>query len=265
MDYDKCEESLHYIRQQTSLRPFLGLICGSGLGGIGNLVADVCEIQYEDIPHFPKSTAPGHKSRLLLGTLNKVPVVVMQGRFHLYEGYNIHQCAIHIRVLYLLGIKGLIVTNAAGGLSASLKVGDIMLLKDHVNLMSFVGINPLAGPNDERFGPRFFTLNEPYDVEWRAQALQVSNQLGIRSKVKEGVYTMLGGPNFETPAELRMLHMCGVDAVGMSTVHEVVTAKHCGLRCLAFSLITNSCATVTSSALSSSPAAASSAHANVEE
>ena len=143
-------------------------------------MADVCEIQYEDIPHFPKSTAPGHKSRLLLGTLNKVPVVVMQGRFHLYEGYNIHQvgvriypawylyslhfgpylariyfsiffqCAIHIRVLYLLGIKGLIVTNAAGGLSASLKVGDIMLLKDHVNLMSFVGINPLAGPNDER-------------------------------------------------------------------------------------------------------------------
>merc|ERR1712156_147334 len=158
-----------------------------------------------------------------------------------YEGYSIHQCAMHIRVLRLLGIKGLIITNAAGGINPSFKVGDIMVINDHINLMSFVGINPLCGPNEERFGPRFFSLDRTYDYKWKKIAKTTATNMGFGDRVKEGVYTMLGGPNFETPAELRMLKLCGVDAVGMSTVHEATTAKHCGLRVLAFSLITNVC------------------------
>lgn len=212
MDYDKSKESADYILKRTKLRPKIGVICGSGLSALADNLEKGQEILYQDVPNFPVSTAPGHKSRLLIGRMNNVEVVIMQGRFHLYEGYSIQQCAAHVRVLYLMGIKGLIVTNAAGGLGPDLDVGDVMILNDHVNFMSFVGVNPLNGSNDERFGSRFFTLDDTYDEGWRKIAKEVVKKENIE-QIKEGVYAMLGGPNFETPAELRLLKLLGVDAV----------------------------------------------------
>lgn len=167
----------------------------------------------------------------------------MQGRFHYYEGYPLWKCAMPVRVMKLIGVEYLIATNAAGGLNPSYKIGDIMMVKDHINLMGFAGNNPLQGPNEERFGPRFPPMNQAYQRELRVDGKEIAKQLGIGDIVHEGVYTCLGGPNFETVAELRMLKMLGVDAVGMSTVHEVITARHCNMTVFAFSLITNVCVT----------------------
>lgn len=167
----------------------------------------------------------------------------MKGRFHYYEGYPLWKCAMPVRVMKLVGVSYLIATNAAGGLNSNYKVGDIMLVRDHINIMGFAGNNPLQGPNDERFGPRFPPMNKAYDKELLNNVKRIAKEIGIGDTIHEGVYACLGGPNFETVAELRMLKMLGVDAVGMSTVHEVITAIHCNLKVIAFSLVTNSCIT----------------------
>jgi len=241
MAYDKISASAEYIMSQTQHRPKLAIICGSGLAGLANLLHEPDIIEYSDIPHFPISTVPGHKSRLLFGTLNGVSLMLMQGRFHHYEGYTMQLCGMPVRVMKLCGIENLIVTNAAGGINPKFKVGDIMILKDHINIPGFSGKHPLNGPNDQRFGSRFFALNNCYDRGFRVLAKKIAKDLNVEEQVHEGVYTMLGGPNFETVSELRMLMTCGVDAVGMSTIPEVLVAGHCGIRVFAFSLITNEC------------------------
>jgi len=241
MAYDKIAASASYILNKTQHRPKIAIICGSGLAGLANLLHDPDVIEYSDIPHFPISTVPGHKSRLLFGKLNGVSLMLMQGRFHHYEGYPMQLCGMPVRVMKLCGIQNLIVTNAAGGINPRFKVGDIMILKDHINLPGFAGSHPLNGPNDTRFGNRFFALNNCYDRTFRVLARKIASDLNVERQVHEGVYTMLGGPNFETVSELRMLMTCGVDAVGMSTIPEVLVAGHCGIRVFAFSLITNEC------------------------
>lgn len=199
-------------------------------------------IPYEQIPNFPVSTVKGHAGRLVFGYLSGIEVVCMQGRFHYYEGYPLWKCAMPVRVMKLVGVTNLIATNAAGGLNGNFKVGDVMLVKDHINIMGFAGNNPLQGPNDERFGPRFPPMNKAYDRELLKKAKEIwKAEIQTDAVLHEGVYTCLGGPNYETVAELKMLKMLGVDAVGMSTVHEVITARHCNITVLAFSLITNQC------------------------
>lgn len=241
MAYEEVSISVDYMMHRTQYRPKIAIICGSGLAGLGDLLDDPDIFDYADIPNFPISTVPGHKSRLLFGKLHGIPVMLMQGRFHHYEGYPMELCGMPVRVMKLCGVENLIVTNAAGGLHPDFKAGDIMVLRDHINLPGFTGAHPLKGPNDHRFGGRFFALNNCYDREFRKLGKEVAKDIEMGSRFHEGVYTMLGGPNFETVAELRMLRTCGVDAVGMSTIPEVLVACHCGVRVFAFSLITNEC------------------------
>ncbi|XP_018571548.1 purine nucleoside phosphorylase isoform X2 [Anoplophora glabripennis] len=241
--YETITETANFLRQQVPFKPMVGIICGSGMGCLADALDGKIEFPYESIPHFPRSTVEGHVGKLVFGHLSGVPVVCMKGRFHYYEGYPLWKCAMPVRVMKLLGVTHLIATNAAGGLNPNFKVGDIMLVKDHINLMGFAGNNPLQGPNDERFGPRFPPMNTAYSRELIREAKKVAKELKMQDIIHEGVYTCLGGPNFETVAELRMLSMLGADTVGMSTVHEVITARHCNLTVLAFSLITNMCIT----------------------
>ena len=207
---------------------------GSGLAGLADLLEETDIFPYSQIPNFPMSTVSGHKSRMIFGLLDNIPLMLMQGRFHAYEGYPLEKCAMPVRVMKLCRIEDLIVTNAAGGLNSKFKSGDLMVLKDHINMPGFTGMHPLRGPNDTRFGTRLFALNDCYDIRWRNLAKKVYEKLenlesGSAGKLHEGVYTMLGGPNFETVAELKMLKICGVDAVGMSTIPEVLVARHCGI------------------------------------
>jgi len=239
--FERVSASADYLMDRTKLRPKIAIICGSGLAGLADLLTDSEIIDYNDIPYFPQSTVPGHKSRMIFGNLTNIPVMLMQGRFHAYEGYPLQLCGMPVRVMKLCGIEKLIVTNAAGGLHSNYKVGDMMVLKDHINLPGLAGQHPLKGPNDHRFGGRFFALNDCYDKNFRKYSKEIAQELGLSHKVHEGVYAMLGGPNFETVAELRMLRTCGVDAVGMSTIPEVLVASHCGIRVFAFSLVTNEC------------------------
>ncbi|CAH0694153.1 unnamed protein product [Spodoptera exigua] len=247
--YETLLEIANFLLSRISVKPHIGIICGSGMGSYwkeGSLAESITEsesISYEDIPNFPVSTVEGHHGKLVFGKISGVPVVAMQGRFHYYEGYPLWKCCLPVRVMKLLGVKTLIATNAAGGLNPSYKIGDVMIVKDHINMMGFAGNNPLHGPNDERFGPRFPPMSKAYNYEYRNIAKEVAKELNIENIVREGVYTCLGGPNFETVAELNMLKMVGVDAVGMSTVHEVITARHCDLNVFALSLITNECVT----------------------
>ncbi|XP_045495649.1 purine nucleoside phosphorylase isoform X1 [Colias croceus] len=247
--YEMLEEISNFLLSKTKIRPIIGIICGSGMGSYwkdGSLAENITDeecIPYEEIPNFPVSTVEGHHGRLVFGRLGDIPVVAMQGRFHYYEGYPLWKCCLPIRVMKLLGVKSLIATNAAGGLNPNYKIGDIVIVNDHINMMGFAGNNPLHGPNDERFGPRFPPMNKAYNYEYRNIAKKVAKELNFDNIVKEGVYTCLGGPNFETVAELRMLKMVGVDAVGMSTVHEVITARHCDMKVFGLSLITNECIT----------------------
>jgi len=241
--YDIVKESADFILNHTKHRPKIGIICGSGLGGLANLLENADKFPYANIPHFPTSTVVGHTGQMVVGELGSVPVICMQGRFHLYEGYAMSKVTMPIRVFKLMGIEVIIVTNAAGGLHPSYKVGDIMFLKDHLNFAGWAGDSALRGPNDERFGPRFPPLNTAYDGKLRLLAKQVANELGMADYVHEGVYAMMGGPSYETVAELRALRMLGADAVGMSTIPEVILARHCGIRCFSFSLITNECIT----------------------
>ncbi|CAG9864955.1 unnamed protein product [Phyllotreta striolata] len=245
--YEALQETADYLKNIIPLVPKVGIICGSGLGAywhegtLADALDQKTEVPYEVIPNFPPSTVKGHAGALVFGYLSDVPVVCMKGRFHYYEGYPLWKCAMPVRVMKLLGVTHLLATNAAGGLNPNYKVGDIMLVKDHINLMGFAGNNPLQGPNDERFGPRFPPMSQAYDRKLMNQAKKIANDLGLGGNIHEGVYTCLGGPNFETVAELRALKVLGADTVGMSTVHEVITARHCDLTVLAFSLITNEC------------------------
>ncbi|XP_044049403.1 purine nucleoside phosphorylase 6 [Siniperca chuatsi] len=237
--YEDYKETADWLKAHTEQRPKVAIICGSGLGGLADLLSDKTVVPYKDIPRFPISTVPGHAGQLVFGKLQGRECVCMQGRFHFYEGYNIHTVTYPVRVFFLLGVKTLIVTNAAGGLNGSYDVGDIMLIKDHINMPGFAGQNPLCGHNDERFGVRFPCMSDAYDLELRALAKQTAKEQGCNSFLQEGVYCMLAGPTYETIAECRLLQTLGADAVGMSTVPEVVAARHCGLRVLGLSLITN--------------------------
>ncbi|KAK6291891.1 hypothetical protein J4Q44_G00376760 [Coregonus suidteri] len=237
--YEDCKATANWLLAQTSVRPLVGIVCGSGMGGLADMLKDQVAFNYKDIPNFPQSTVDGHAGRLVFGMLKGRPCVCMQGRFHLYEGYAIQKITLPMRIFSLLGVETVILTNAAGALNQDFKVGDIMIMKDHINMPGFAGNNPLAGPNDERFGVRFPCMSDAYNRELQQLAVDVGQELGYGDFLREGVYCVLGGPSFETIAECRMLHKLGADAVGMSTVHEVIVARHCGMRVFALSLISN--------------------------
>ncbi|XP_062843805.1 purine nucleoside phosphorylase 5b [Trichomycterus rosablanca] len=237
--YEACKATADWLLAQASVRPLVGIVCGSGLGGLADMLKDQKVVRYSDIPNFPQSTVHGHAGRLVFGTLKGKPCVCMQGRFHLYEGYPIQKIIMPIRVFKLMGVETVILTNAAGGLNQDYKVGDVMIIKDHLNMPGFSGNNPLCGPNDERFGTRFPCMSDAYSRRLCQLAQEAGTELGYSDFLREGVYCVLGGPSFETIAECRMLNRLGADAVGMSTVHEVIAARHCGMQVFALSLITN--------------------------
>jgi len=225
------------IRRRTRYTPHIGLVLGSGLSDLANALQAADTIPYEEIPGWPASTVVGHSGKLVIGQLEGQTVLVQQGRAHFYEGYTQAQVVFPVRVMHALGIQTLIVTNAAGGINRAFNPGDLMLIKDHLNFVGIAGSNPLRGPNDERIGPRFPDMTQAYDPSLRqlAQATAVSQNLTLH----EGVYAYVAGPSFETPAELRFLHAVGADAVGMSTVPEVIVARHAGMRVMGISSITN--------------------------
>ncbi|XP_077154230.1 purine nucleoside phosphorylase isoform X1 [Ranitomeya variabilis] len=237
--YEEYKQTADWLMSKTEHRPAVAIVLGSGLGGLGELLKDQMAFNYGDIPNFPHSTVPGHAGRLIFGNLNGKPCVCMQGRFHAYEGYPLWKVTFPIRVFRLIGVETLIVTNAAGGLNQDYSIGDVMVIMDHINMPGFAGQNPLIGPNEDRFGPRFPPMSDAYDKDLRKLALAVGQELGFSEKMREGVYCSLGGPNFETIAECKFLSSLGADAVGMSTVPEVIVARHCGLKVLGISLITN--------------------------
>jgi purine-nucleoside phosphorylase len=236
--YDQVLEAVQAIQTRTSLKPEVGVILGSGLGDLATEIAESAIVPYADIPHFARSTVIGHAGRLIIGLLENVPVVAMQGRFHLYEGYPLLVLTLPVRVMRQLGAHTLIVTNAAGGVNPAYRPGDFMLIRDHINMPGLAGANPLLGPNDERFGERFPALANAYSAQLRALAHSIAAS-SPEIMLHEGVYTMVGGPNYETGAELRFLRAIGTDAVGMSTVPEVIVARHAGMQVLGLSLITN--------------------------
>ena len=225
------------IRQRTALQPGIGLVLGSGLGALADSLQERVVIPYEDIPGWPQATVHGHQGNLVIGGLAGQIVAAQQGRAHFYEGYSMQEITFPIRVMAALGIHTLMLTNAAGGVNPAYEVGDLMLIEDHVNLPGMVGANPLMGPNDDELGERFVGLARAYDRKLRQRALAVARERGI--PLHHGVYFALSGPSFETPAEIRLIRALGGDAVGMSTVHEVMVARHAGLRVLACSGVTN--------------------------
>jgi len=228
------DETLAWIHGKTALRPEIGIVLGSGLGALGDMLEEPEVIPYEEIPHFAVSTAPGHRGRLILGRLSGKTLLCMQGRFHYYEGYSMGQVTYPVRVMRALGIDTLILTNASGGLQPAWSPGELMLITDHIN---FMGNNPLIGPNEDGFGPRFPDMSRPYSRELAEIARAAAGDLAV--VLREGVYIGCAGPSFETPAEIRMFRALGADAVGMSTVPEVIVANHCGMRVLAISCVTN--------------------------
>lgn len=231
------EESAAVVRAHTLHQPHVGLVLGSGLGALAEAVERADMVPYADIPHFAPSTVEGHAGRLLIGTLEKQTVIVMQGRSHYYEGCSMQQLTLPVRVMQLLGVEILVVTNAAGGLSPEFRPGDLMLIIDHINLIGMAGLSPLRGPNDPSLGPRFPDMSEAYDTRLRDLAQRAAAERKI--KLHQGVYMCLAGPSFETPADLRFLRKIGADAVGMSTVPEVTVARHGGIRVLGISGISN--------------------------
>jgi len=233
-EFSRAEAAAEFIRSKTALRPEIALVLGSGLGDFAESMTDAVRIPYGDIPHFPRSTAIGHAGRLVVGRVAATPVAVMQGRVHLYEGHSIKDVAFPVRVFGRLGIRAVILTNAAGGISSDLHPGCLVVIRDHINLQ---GVSPVAGPNDERFGLRFFDMTTAYDSEFQRIAQEEARRLGLW--LGSGVYAALPGPSYETPAEIRYLKIIGADLVGMSTVPEVIAARHMGLRVLAISCVTN--------------------------
>jgi purine-nucleoside phosphorylase len=234
---DQVEEAADAVRLYTSVQPAIGLILGSGLSGLADEVVDPVIITVDKIPHWPASTVAGHTGRIVIGRLEGQDVIVLQGRVHFYEGYSMQQITLPVRVMQTLGMRTLIVTNAAGGINASFTPGDLMLISNHLNFPGMGGFNPLRGPNDAAVGPRFPDMTEPYDRELRQLAHDVAATLDF--KLQEGVYSFVAGPSYETPAELRFLRGAGGDAVGMSTVPSVIVARHAGVRVLGISTITN--------------------------
>jgi purine-nucleoside phosphorylase len=230
------DAALRAVRARTKLVPDVAIILGTGLGGLADEVDVEVRIPYGEIPGFPLSTVESHAGQLLVGSLSGKRVVAMQGRFHRYEGYSMQQIGFPVRVLQALGAKTLLVSNACGGMHPLWSPGDLMLIADHINLL---GDNPLVGPNDDRLGPRFPDMSEPYDAGLRTLARAVALEQGIA--VREGVYVAVAGPNLETRAEYRMLRAIGADVVGMSTVPEVIVARHMGMRVLGVSIITDQC------------------------
>ena len=230
-------EAASSLRGRLASLPKVGIVLGSGLGPLADEVADPVVVPYAETPHFPISTAPGHSGQLVSGTLEGVPVAMMRGRAHYYEGYTLQQVTFPIRTLRRLGAEVLIVTNAAGGLNEAYRTGDLIVLRDHINLMALAGLNPLVGPDEPELGVRFLDVTDAYDPELRVRALQLGAELGLR--VHEGVYAVVAGPSFETPAEIRYLRLIGADAVGMSTAPEVIVARQERMRVLAISAITN--------------------------
>ncbi|MBN2006389.1 MAG: purine-nucleoside phosphorylase [Anaerolineae bacterium] len=237
---DTLNETLQAIRRRTDFAPRVGMILGSGLNALADSITEAVKIPFEDLPHFPISTVAGHQGRLILGNLEATPVVVMQGRGHFYEGYSMAQISLPVRVMRMLGAEIFIVTNAAGGLNMTYRAGDVAILRDHVNLIGMAGQSPLRGPNLDEFGPRFPSMNDAYDVALRETAVRVAREAGIPHH--QSVYICLAGPSFESPADVRFLRLIGADAVGMSTVPEVITARHCGMRVLGISGISNTLA-----------------------
>jgi purine-nucleoside phosphorylase len=236
---DRIDVINDYLHERTTARPLIGIVCGSGLGGLSKCLQNPDVVKYEDIPQFPKSTVEGHAGELVFGELDGIQVVCMRGRFHSYEGYDIKETTLPIRIMYLLGIKYLLVTNAAGGLNPDFNVGDIMVMNDHLNMPGLAGKHPLVGPNDARFGERFTPLVNCYDKKLQQLATDCAEKLALIHKVRKGVYCFVSGPTYETPTECKLLRLVGGDAVGMSTVPEVIVAAHCGLKVLGLSLITN--------------------------
>jgi purine-nucleoside phosphorylase len=233
-EFARAERAAKFILSKTKLRPRVGLVLGSGLGAFADELDAAVRIPYAKIPGFPVSTAVGHAGRLVVGKAGGVPVAAMQGRVHLYEGYSARDVVFPMRVLARLGVRAVILTNAAGGINLEFKQGALVVIRDHINLQ---GSNPLVGPNEEKFGPRFPDMTQAYWAAYREIALVEAKRLGI--EVHEGVYAALSGPSYETPAEIRMLRTMGADLVGMSTVPEVIVARHMGVRVLGISCVTN--------------------------
>jgi purine-nucleoside phosphorylase len=234
--FDRIQAAAEVVRARSTLVPEVGIVLGTGLGGLEREITVEAEVPYQSIPGFPLSTVESHAGRLLLGRLGGRPVVAMQGRFHRYEGYDLQQVTFPIRVMYALGARTLVVSNACGGMNPLWAPGDLVLLSDHINLL---GDNPLVGANDERLGERFPDMSAPYDPALRSLARAVALELGIT--LREGVYAAVPGPNLETRAEYRMLRTMGADVVGMSTVPEVIVARHQGMRTLGISIVTDQC------------------------
>jgi purine-nucleoside phosphorylase len=239
------ESAAQFLLAKTSLRPTIGLVLGSGLGGFADSLTDATRIPYAEIPAFPRSTAIGHAGQLVIGKSAAVPVAVMQGRVHLYEGYSAHEVAFPMRVFGRMGIRSVILTNAAGGINLSYQQGALVLIRDHINLQ---GTSPLVGPNDDRFGVRFPDMTHAYAKDYRAAAKEEAAKLGMT--LHEGVYAALLGPTYETPAEINYLRTIGADLVGMSTAFEVIAARHMEIKVLAISCVTNMAAGIVDQPLS---------------
>jgi purine-nucleoside phosphorylase len=234
--FEKVEAAAGYIRRAWDRTPHAGIILGTGLGSLVKEIKEEASLEYEEIPHFPRSTAISHRGRLVCGQLAGLPVLAMEGRFHMYEGYPLDEITLPVRVMKMLGAKLLVVSNACGGMNPYYRCGDIMLIDDHINLM---GGNPLIGGNDDRLGPRFPDMCEPYDQKLIDRALAVARRENIVAH--RGVFVAVAGPNLETRAEYRFLRQIGADVVGMSTVPEVIVAVHSGLRTIGFSIVTDMC------------------------
>ncbi len=230
----KIKETVEFLNANTKIRPEVGIILGTGLGGLVNEIDIEDSISYTDIPHFPVSTVEGHKGRLIFGTIGGVAVMAMQGRFHYYEGYSMEMVTYPVRVMKLFGVESLFVSNASGGMNPDFEIGDIMVINDHINMF---GDNPLIGENYDELGPRFPDMSETYDKELIEKAFKVGEQLNI--KLQQGVYLGTTGPTLETPAEYKMFHILGGDTVGMSTVPEIIVAHHMDMRCFGISIITD--------------------------
>jgi purine-nucleoside phosphorylase len=231
---EELQETVSFIRSKIKTETSIGIILGSGLGNLANQIVADLEIPYEEIPHFPVSTVKGHHGRLIFGTLNNKQVLVMAGRFHFYEGYTAQQVVFPVRVMRLLGVKTLLLSNAAGGVQDGMHVGDLMVINDHISMFT---VNPLLGKNEDALGTRFPDMSEPYSKELisRVEQIAAKNQISL----KKGVYTAVTGPTFETKAEYKLIYTLGGDAVGMSTVQETIAAKHCGMDVFAISVITD--------------------------
>lgn len=234
--YDQIQEAVDFLHKQTDFSPRIGFILGTGLSGLADEIKAVAEIPYGDIPHFPVSTVQSHRGKLIFGHWGEVPVVALAGRFHYYEGYSMQQLTFPVRVLKHLDIDRLVISNASGSVNPAMEAGDIVFIRDHIN---FMGANPLRGHNDERLGPRFPDMLHTYDREWNRRAMAIAKEKGTRAH--EGIYLALQGPNLETPAEYQFFHRIGADLVGMSTVPEVLVAKHMELPIFVVSVVSNKC------------------------